>query len=166
MAVATTTGGVEVAHATTIARAARDLYGFWRNAEALRSILPDVESVEPLAPNRTRWVARGAGGRQVEWITEVIDDRPNERIEWRAQGGADVEEWGSIEFGPAPAERGTEVVYRARYSSAGTDLRGALSRLLGGTPAANVAHVLRRFKQVMEAGEIATTAGQPAGRCA
>jgi len=40
----------------------------------------------------------------------------------------------------------------------------ALAKVLGADPAIEVREDLRRFKQLLEAGEIPTTRGQPSGR--
>lgn len=50
------------------------------------------------------------------------------------------------------------------YNPPAGGLGDALARLFGESPAQQMADDLRRFKMLMETGEIATTAGQSSGR--
>jgi uncharacterized membrane protein len=67
-------------------------------------------------------------------------------------------------FEPAATGRGTIVRLSIHYSPAGGRLTAALARLLRQDPQTQVQEDLRRFKQLLEAGEVATTRGQPSGR--
>jgi uncharacterized membrane protein len=50
------------------------------------------------------------------------------------------------------------------YEPLGGPLTAAVARLFGEEPTHQIREDLRRFKQMMEAREIPTTAGQPTGR--
>jgi uncharacterized membrane protein len=50
-----------------------------------------------------------------------------------------------------------------RYRSPGAAIGGTLARLFAMAPEQQLGADLRRFKQIMETGEVITTAGQPRG---
>jgi len=60
-------------------------------------------------------------------------------------------------------DRGTEVKIVLEYSPPGGALAAAFAKLFGEEPEQQIGDDLRRFKMLMEAGEIATTEGQPKG---
>jgi uncharacterized membrane protein len=103
---------------------------------------------------RSHWVAKGPARKRVEWDAEITADRPNELISWRSVEGADVENAGTVRFQPAPGGRGTEIVLELEYVPPGGLFGVTLAKLLGEEPAQKVAGDLRRFKQVMETGEV------------
>jgi uncharacterized membrane protein len=71
---------------------------------------------------------------------------------------------GSVRFERAPAGRGTVVRLEMEYTPRGGRIGAALAKFLSEAPELAVLENLRRFKQLMETGEIATTEGQPSGR--
>ena len=70
---------------------------------------------------------------------------------------------GSVHFEDAGGDRGTRVRVRLQYRPPGGKIGAAVARLLGRDAATQIREDLRRFKQLLEAGEIATTEGQPRG---
>jgi uncharacterized membrane protein len=70
----------------------------------------------------------------------------------------------TIRFTPVAGARGTEVKLTMEFEAAGGSLGNALAKLTRHSPEQQAREDLRHFKQLMEAGEIPTTAGQPAGR--
>jgi uncharacterized membrane protein len=113
-------------------------------------------------------VARAPAGTTVEWDAEITDDVPGERIAWRSLEGASVGNRGQVEFRPAPGGRGTEVHAQLEYAPRGGAPRGGalasvIARLFGEEPQQQVSDDLRRFKQVVETGEIARSEGSPLG---
>ena len=105
-----------------------------------------------------------AGGRTVEWDAEIINEIPNELIGWRTVDGADVVSAGSVNFKPAPGYRGTEVRVRLQYAPPAGKVGARIASLFGHEPSQTIKEDVRRFKQLIEAGEVATTEGQPRGR--
>jgi uncharacterized membrane protein len=108
---------------------------------------------------------RGPAGRRVEWDAEIVEDVPNEIIAWRAVDGGDggMEGWGSVRFAPAPGGRGTEVAVELAYEPPCGPIGEAFITLLEGEPSEHVKEDLRRFKQLMEAGEVVRSEGNPDG---
>jgi len=100
----------------------------------------------------------------VKWDAEITEARSNEHIAWRSLEGADVENSGWVHFEAAPGGRGTIVSVEIEYNPPAGVLGATVAKILGRAPEHEVEEDLRRFKQVMETGEIITTEGQPAGR--
>lgn len=148
----------------TIGRSAEDLYSFWRQLDNLPRFMGHLERVDVLDERRSHWVAKGPAGTEMEWDAEILEDAPNQRITWRSLEGADVANDGTVRFEPAPGNRGTEVRVSLSYSPPAGKLGATVARLFGENPEQQVRDDLRRFKSLMEAGEIPTTEGQPSGR--
>ena len=154
---------VRVDESVTIARAPAELYRYWRDLEHLPSFMENLEAVEVLDDVRSRWHAGGPLGSTVSWEAEIVNDVPGELIAWRTVDGLEVAHAGTVLFQPATGGRGTVVRVEIEYSPFGGRVGDAVARLLGEDPTAQVAEDLRRFKQIMEAGEVPTVSGQPIG---
>jgi uncharacterized membrane protein len=74
-----------------------------------------------------------------------------------------VANFGTVRFREAAGGRGTEVAVDLEYQPPAGALGSAIARVLGEEPQCQIEEDLRRLKQLMEAGEVATTVGQPAG---
>jgi uncharacterized membrane protein len=155
--------GVHLERSVTILRPVEEVYRTWRDLDRLPALMPAVESVQITSPTRSRWRVRGPAGRIATWEAEIVGDRENELIAWRSLPGSAFEIAGSVHFRPAPGDRGTEVKAIVAFSPRGRRLGGLVARL---TDAGDreLREALRRFKQVLEAGESPTVEGQPSGR--
>jgi uncharacterized membrane protein len=156
-------GGVNVEEVVLIDRPADELYEYWRNFERLPSFMTHLVSVQRLDSCRSHWVATAPAGRTVEWDAEIINEIPGELIGWRTTGDPDVVSAGSVRFKPAPQGRGTEVRVRLQYDAPAGKLGSMIAWMFGEEPSQTIREDLRRFKRLMEAGEIPTTLGQPRG---
>jgi len=146
------------------AKSPEECYRFWRNIENLPRFMDSLESVQALDDRRFHWVAKGSPGLTLEWDCEITEDRPGAALAWRTLNGAQLPNAGSVIFEPAAQGRGTIVRLSIHYSPVGGRLTAALAKLLRQDPQTQVQEDLRRFKQLLETGEIATTNGQPTGR--
>lgn len=155
--------GVKVQQTTTVDKPVEELYRFWRNFENLPRFMRHLESVRTTGDQRSHWVAKAPLGQTVEWDAELDQERENELIGWRSLPGADIVNVGSVRFSPATGGRGTVVAVELEYSPPGGAVGATVAKLFGEEPSQQVDDDLRRFKALMEAGEIATTDGQPAG---
>jgi uncharacterized membrane protein len=154
--------GLTLHAAITVKRPRQEVYAFWRDMENLPRFMIHVESVRMLDQRRSHWAARGPAGKAVEWDAQIIDDRPGEIIAWRSISGA-LTNSGSVRFVDAPGGRGTEVHVEVRYEPPGGLVGAAVARLLGEHPDQQIRDDLRRFKQVMETGEVVRSEGSPEG---
>jgi uncharacterized membrane protein len=154
---------IHVQKTVTITKSREELYRFWRDFENLPRFMRHLESVTTSGDARSHWVVKAPMGN-VEWDAEITEERPNELIAWRSVDPTDIQHTGSVRFQDAPGGRGTEVHVTLEYRSPAGGAGATMARLFGEEPAQQVGEDLRRFKQVMEAGEIPTTEGQPSGR--
>ena len=148
--------GSQVHEAITVNRPASELYRFWRTLDNLPRFMQHVSSVERVSDTVSRWSARGPRNVVVEWPAEIINDVPNELIAWRSLDGSAIVSAGSVHFDDAGADRGTTIRVKLQYSPPGGKIGTAVARLLGQDAAVQIREDLRRFKQLLEAGEIAT----------
>ena len=158
--------GIRVERAVTVNRPKEELYQMWRDFENLPRFMEHLElvRVDDRDTGRSHWVARGPLDRRVEWDSEVIEERENELLVWKSLPGSMVESMGRIEFLDAPGGRGTIVRVAMEYNPPGGSLGAAFAKLFGEEPNQQINEDLRHFKQIMEAGEVATVQGQPTGR--
>jgi len=147
-----------------VSKSPQECYRFWRSLENLPRFMESLESVRQLDERRSHWVAKGPMATRLEWTSEITADRPGEEIGWRTLEDSGAANAGSVRFETAPGGRGTIVRVTLHYSPLGGALGAGLVRLLGHDPQSRVREDLRRFKQVMETGEVPTTRGQPSGR--
>ncbi|MEU8154198.1 SRPBCC family protein [Micromonospora sp. NPDC048986] len=149
--------------AVTVNRSPAEAYRFWRDMENLPRFMAHLESVRADDLRRSHWIASGPAGRRVEWDAEIIDDQPNKSITWRSLPGTRVPNAGRVRFVPAPGDRGTEVRVELRYAPPAGALGRAVAKLFGEEPEQQVRDDLRRFKQVLETGEVVRSEGSPNG---
>ena len=154
---------IKVEKTVTINKPKEELYRFWHNFENLPNFMKHLKSVTVLSDKRSHWVANAPLGASVEWDADIIEDRENEFISWASVEGADVDNSGFVRFKPAPGDRGTEVKVVIEYAPPGGVVASAIAKLFGEEPQQQIGDELRRFKMLMEAGEISTTEGQPKG---
>ncbi|QLE48872.1 cyclase [Nostoc sp. C057] len=155
---------IKVEKTVTINKSAEELYRFWHNFENLPTFMKHLKSVNVYNEKRSHWIANAPLGNSVEWDADILEDRENEFISWASVEGADVDNSGFVRFKKAPGDRGTEVKVVLEYNPPGGALGATVAKLFGEEPEQQIGDELRRFKMLMETGEIATTEGQPSGR--
>jgi uncharacterized membrane protein len=156
--------GTRVEHAVTVLKPAVEVYRFWRDFENLPQFMTHLIDVDTTADRKSHWVAKGPLGLKVEWDAEIIVDIPGEAIGWKSLDGSDVDTAGSARFRELPHGRGTEVRVTMKYDPPLGKVGRAVAKLFGAAPEQQIREDMRRFKQILEAGEIPTTDGQPRGR--
>ena len=156
---------VHVEKAIAIDKTPEELFSFWRQFENLPRFMNNLESVTCSGLNRSHWIAKGPGGKNVEWDAEIYNEKPNEMIAWRSLEGADIVNAGSVRFTPIGV-RGTEVRVVLNYNLPGGKISALFAKLFGSEPGQMIADDLRRLKQILETGEAATIEGQTSGRVA
>ena len=146
--------GLRVERSVTVTRPAMEIYRIWRDLRRLPEFMSHLESVTPLSETRSRWVARGPGGAPLQWEAEIMADEPGRLIAWRSVGG-DVDNAGAVRFCEAPGNRGSEIKVQLRYAPPAGQVGAALATVFGHSADRQVREDLRRFKQMIEGGEIA-----------
>jgi len=153
--------GIHVEEAVTVSRPPSEVFRFWRNFENLPRFMNHLRAVSQREAGISHWVARGPAGMNVEWDARIINEIDGRLIAWQSLEGSEVSTAGSVNFRETP--RGTEVRVHLQYSPPAGRLGAAVARLLGEEPTVQIHDDLRRFKQLIETGEIPTTKGQPVG---
>ncbi|HKU43641.1 MAG TPA: SRPBCC family protein [Polyangiales bacterium] len=159
-------GAAKLPHLRTslgINKPVEQLYNYWRQLENLPKIMRHLESVRDLGNGRSQWVAVGPRNMRLEWTAEITEQRPNQRIAWRSLSDSDVPTRGYVDFKAQPVDRGSIVTVELEYLPQGP-AAGLISKLFGKALEQQLENDLRRWKQLMETGEIATTEGQSSGK--
>jgi uncharacterized membrane protein len=156
--------GLPVRESVAVNRSPEELFAFWRTVSNLPRFMNNLIAVTELDGRRSHWVAKGPGGKTIEWDSEITEERPGEMLAWRSLPESDVRHSGRVYFDKAPGKHGAYVRVEIEYTAPGGVVGAGLAKLLGKAPEHMVREDLRRFRQLMEAGEIPTTAGQPSGR--
>jgi uncharacterized membrane protein len=157
--------GVRISQSITVLKSPDELYQFWRDFRNLPRVMRHLQSVEVTSDERSHWKASAPFGKTVEWDAEIYTQREGEVIGWRSLAGSQVDTVGSVQFRKAPGERGTEVTVTLKYDPPAGKLGAAIASIFGESAEHQVKEDLRRFKQIMEAGEAPTIEGQPRGTC-
>jgi len=158
--------GVKVSQSITVLKSPEELYRFWRDFRNLPRVMRHLQSVEIISDERSHWTASAPFGKTVEWDAEIYTQHENQVIGWRSLAGSQVDTVGSVQFRPATGDRGTEVTVTLKYDPPAGKLGAAIAAMFGESANHQVKEDLRRFKQIMEAGEAPTIEGQPRGTCA
>jgi uncharacterized membrane protein len=145
----------------TVHNPAEEAYALWRDFARLPEFMTHLRSV---SADGTHWVAEAPVQDQVEWDATITADEPGTLLSWKSAPGADVPNSGSVRFQRAPGDRGTEVRVELTYEPPAGKLGNAVAGLLGQEPRQQVTDDLRRFKQILETGEVVRSEASPQGR--
>lgn len=145
--------GVIVEDAITIYRPINEVYGYWRGLENLPHFMEHLEAVHVLDAYHSQWVARGPLGVRVEWDAEIINDIPPTLLSWKSTGDSDVVSAGSVRF-KAAGDHATEIRVKLQYDPPAAKLGATVAWLLGEDPQHQIAEDLRKFKLILETGEV------------
>ena len=146
--------GVHASASCIVNRNPDEVYRFWREFRNLPRFMEHLVSVEELSDSRTHWVAKGPAGMHVEWDAMIVADDPGRVITWRSLDNSDVDNAGAVRFEAAPGGRGTIIKVNIQYNPPGGVVGSTVARLFGEEPNQQLDDDLRRFKQVMEVGEV------------
>jgi uncharacterized membrane protein len=137
-----------------------ELFAYWRSFSNFPNFMEAVESIEMIGPNRSKWTVRAPVGQTVTLETEVTETVENEVIGWQSTEGSQIETKGRVTFSDAPGGRGTVISADIGYAPPGGDLGRLVAKLFAAEPNIQARHELKRFKMLMETGEIATSANR------
>jgi uncharacterized membrane protein len=146
--------------AVTIGKPRAALYEYWRRLENLPRFMKNLERVVDLGNGRSHWVGKSALGFKAQWDAEIVDEREGRLLSWRSLPGSQVHNAGTVYFDDSSNGRGTVVRVSMELGGAFGQVAG---KTFGGVTQQQVTEDLKRFRELMETGEIATTDGQPHG---
>lgn len=158
------TKSVIVTRSATIGTPADELYDLWRDPDVFSQVMGGFADVTATGDDRYRWTVHGPADTTFSWETRVVEADPGEVVRWETLDDTSVSNSGSVQFRPAPADRGTVVTLSLTFEPPGGALASAALERLGIVPETLAGHVLGRFKSLAESGEIATLEGNPSGR--
>jgi uncharacterized membrane protein len=156
--------GTRVRRSMTINRSPEDLYNAWHDVGKAPTYMMGVEKVQQTDVKTSRWMARLPSGKKIQWYAEFTQEQPGHLLEWRVLGKKFmVAQAGRVYFVPASDGRGTIVTLELDYPPAHNFLRRNMKQAINYLADKEALEDLRHFKELMEAGEIATIKGQPKG---
>jgi uncharacterized membrane protein len=151
------TGTQITARAVTINRPVAEVYAHFRDFANLPGFMENVERIDVLDQRRSHWVVKAPAGGTVEWDARITEEVENRLLAWTSEEGADVPNSGRVEFHDAGG-RGTVVVATILYDPPGGVIGKLIAKMFQREPAIQARRDLRRLKQLLETGEIATPA--------
>jgi uncharacterized membrane protein/uncharacterized protein YjeT (DUF2065 family) len=138
----------------TVNKPVSEVYEFWKNPENFSRFMDKIDSVQLTSGRRTHWKVQGPPGLGIEFDAEIVTDTPNEMIAWESVDSAEIENSGTVRFRPAPGNRGTEVELQMNFKPKGGALGKKIAKHFSAIPKTQMMNDLRRFKQILELGEI------------
>ena len=154
--------GTLIGRSVTINRSRQEIYAAWRDFTRFPEYMDNVRSVEMIDQKTARWTIEAPAGNTVELVTETTHDVPGERIAWKSIEGSSITTAGEVLFFDAPAGRGTIVQLVMTYNPPGGTVGKMIAKLFQREPAIQARRDLRRFKQLMETGEVTANASPSA----
>ena len=146
-----------IGRTVTINRPRQELYEFWRDLRNLPLFMQNIRRITVSDGNRSHWVVEAPGDTQVEWDSILTQDEPGSSLAWESVEGASIRNSGRIEFRDSTNGRGTIVTATIVYDPPAGNLGRMVAKLFEKEPNIQARRDLRRFKQLMEAGEVATS---------
>lgn len=145
-----------------INRPRTELFAFWKNFTNFPRFMENVERVEDLGDGRSRWTIKAPAGSEVTLVNRVTEVKDGSTISWQSEPESDIVNSGKVRFEDAPAGRGTYVSLIIGYEPPGGTLGRLFAKILQREPEIQARRDLRRFKHLMETGEVATNASPSA----
>lgn len=155
---------VTLTAAVTVTRPPQEVYDRWRQLDRLPDFMAHLDDVTVTGPRGSHWRATAPFGMTVEWDAEITRDVRGELIAWQSLERSKVRTDGEVRFTPAPNGQDTEVHVTLRYAMPAGRGGQVLARYFGEDPRQQLDDDLRRFKQVMETGEVVRSEGAPGGK--
>ena len=143
----------------TINRSAEDLMARWTEPETFAAVMGGFADVKPSGDGVMQWTVHTPLHTDLTWTSRMTQGASDgsQTVRWESLPGGDVPNRGTVQFkGGAPGSRGTEVALRFEFDPPGGVVGDAAAKYLGFVPGVLASGVLRRFKALIETGEIPT----------
>ena len=138
-----------------------EVFKAWTEFERFPLFMENVRKVS-VEDGRSVWEIKAPAGKEVTLRNRISHVEPGEEISWQSDEDSDIANAGKVRFADAPAGRGTYVSLVLSYEPPAGLLGRGVAKLLQREPAIQARRDLRRFKQLMETGEVTTNAS-PSG---
>lgn len=148
---------LSVAVSQTINRSPEEVYGFFTDAAHWPLFMKGVQSAQQSEQTLSWRMESGSQGR-----SEITENIPQRRFCWTTTVNG-ISYDCVVHFREAPGNRGTEVYWFLMAPSARTAITEGFKSAFGNSIEQMARESIRRLKQLLETGEIATTVGQSHG---
>jgi uncharacterized membrane protein len=152
-----------VGRTVSIDKPREEIFAAWRDFTRFPTFMENVERVEDLGDGRSRWTIKAPLGSTVQLVTRISEEIPNDLIAWKSEPDSQVQTQGRVQLFEVAPGRGTAVRLTMTYDPPAGLPGRAIAKILQREPNVQARRDLRRFKQLIETGEVATNAG-PSGR--
>ena len=123
----------------------QQVYDLWRDPRHFPDFMPDVEEVTANGDS-WHWKVSGPAGKSVEWNSEIVEDKPGERLAWKSVGG-DVETSGAVRLDDRDGE--TDLEFAMEFDPPGGTAGEIVAKLFK-DPEDQVQRSLDAFKELVE----------------
>jgi uncharacterized membrane protein len=154
----------EIHRSMTIDRSPEELLAFWSNPENLAQIMAHFAEITAEGNNVTRWKVRGPMGQMFEWTSQQTVEEDGRKLSWQSLPGGTIVTRGHVTFQPRRENTGTEVHLWVQFEPPLGAVGEGLANMLQKFPRAIAGKALRRFKSLVETGEIPTLEHNPSAR--
>lgn len=152
--------GVHLHRAMTVQLPPQAVYERLRQFHLMPEVLYRLEDVESLGDQTYRWTLN-EGPVSLTCTTRITEDVPGQSLSWQTTEPSDFLCNGRVHVYPAPGDRGTELHIELELAPPGGRATAALAPLMRRIARFQLGNELHRLKQMMEAGEITTSAMRP-----
>ena len=146
-----------------ISTTTEEAYKLWRDTPGLIRFMASIKSIEAIDDKHSRWTMLGTGNVPLSWTSELTDDQPGRRIAWSSTADSPIQTTGFVEFSDDPLGRGIFATTESTFNIPSNAVAQAVYSVMGKNPTFVARESLRKFKSLLEAGEIPTVEGQPHG---
>lgn len=146
---------VQIGRTITVNRPRSEVFAFWSDLSNLSEFMENVKSVS-VDGDLATWQLSGPLRQTIDMKTTVTERHHDERLAWASTGDSAVTASGRVTFRDAPADRGTEIEAEISYKPPMGEIGRWMGKIFQTDPLIQGRRELRRFKMLMEAGEIAT----------
>lgn len=147
----------------TIERSPAEIYAYLKQPDHLPRLTGIIHDLRPVTESEYQVHAQSRN-QDVAWHVSLTADRENEFVAWRASAEGRPGHAGQLILQPAPGNRGTEVEIQIQQEGAASPAGVIADHATAQGWRARVSRALHQLKQQIEAGEICSIDGQPAGQ--
>ncbi|GAC1431953.1 MAG: hypothetical protein NVS1B11_02480 [Terriglobales bacterium] len=151
----------EVRIGFTINKRPEEVYAFVRDSNNWALFLHGL-TMEADGEQSFRITVGKPAGFEIESHVAITDEEAGRHIAWSSLSGP-IQHRGVMHFKAAPRHRGTELTVAFEYAGPAGPIARAIASFVGWNPEHLVRQSLRHLKELLEAGELPTTSGQPVG---
>lgn len=145
-----------------IGRPREELYAVWKDYSRFQEFMENVERIEEIESGVSRWTIKAPANQHVTLVNRIREDIPGRKISWESEPDSQIKTSGQVEFEDATGGRGTFVSLVMAYDPPAGTAGKIVAKLFGREPNIQARHDLRRFKQLMETGEVTKNASPSA----